>query len=108
MLRSINPYTGKEFHRFEELSETEIDAALEKAASAFKSWRRSSFAERASLLKKAAEVLREQKQGFGETMTREMGKPITQSLAELEKCAWVCEYYAENGEQFLSNEEIST
>ena len=108
MLRSINPYTGQEFHRFEELSETEIDAALQRSVTAFEKWRKTSFSERADLLRKTASVLRERKQDFGETMTREMGKPITQSLAELEKCAWVCEYYADNGEQQLSAKDVQT
>lgn len=108
MLRSINPYTGQEFHRFEELSETEIKASLERAVSAFEGWKRTSFAERADLLRNAASVLRKRKQEYGDTITREMGKPITQSLAEVEKCAWVCEYYADNGEQQLSIAEVST
>ena len=108
MLRSINPYTGKEFHRFEELSENEIDLALEKAKSAFEKWRNTSFEERANLMRKAAAVLRERKQEFGEVMTKEMGKPITQSLSELEKCAWVCEYYADNAAQQLASEVVAT
>ena len=108
MLRSINPYTGQEFHRVEELSEKEIDIALEKATSAFRNWRKTGFAERAELMRKAAAVIRERKQEYGETMTKEMGKPISQSLAELEKCAWVCEYYAENAEQQLAPEEVPT
>ena len=108
MLRSINPYTGQEFHRFEELSETEIDAALQRSVTAFEKWRKTSFSERADLLRKTASVLRERKQDFGETMTREMGKPITQSLAELEKCAWVCEYYADNAAQQLASEVVAT
>ena len=108
MLRSINPYTGQVFHRFEELSENEIDLALQQAESAFVEWRRTSFQERAELMRKAAVVLRERKREFGEVMTREMGKPISQSLAELEKCAWVCEYYAENAQQQLATQEIKT
>ena len=108
MLRSINPYSGQEFHRFEELSEKEIDTALERAVNTFKKWKKTDFEERSGLLKNAASILRERKQEYGEIMTREMGKPITQSIAEIEKCAWACEYYAENAEDFLKNEIIPT
>lgn len=108
MLRSVNPYTGQEFHRFEELSENEIETALQQATTAFYEWRQTGFEERAGLMRKAAAVLRERKQEFGEVMTREMGKPIAQSLAELEKCAWVCEFYADNARQQLAPQEIST
>ncbi len=108
MLRSVNPYTGQEFHRFEELSENEIELALEKAKSTFNHWRKTSFEERAELMRKAAAVIRKRKQEFGEVMTKEMGKPITQSLAELEKCAWVCEYYADNAARHLASEVVDT
>lgn len=66
------------------------------------------FAHRSVLMKNAAKVLRENSEEYSVLMTLEMGKPIVQSRAEVEKCAWVCDYYAENAEQFLSDEIIKT
>lgn len=105
---SKNPYTGEELKKFEEMSKEEIDGALELADSAFRKWRKNSFNERAGLLKKAAGELRKNKREYAETITLEMGKPITQSIAEVEKCAWVCDYYAENAEDHLSPDEIES
>lgn len=108
MIVSKNPYTGEELKTFEELSPEAVDQALSSAEAAYKKWRKTGFQERAKLLQKAAGELRKNKQEYAETITKEMGKPITQSLAEVEKCAWVCEYYAEHGEDQLSKEEIET
>ena len=108
MIKSINPYNGKEIATFEELSNEAIDKKLSDASDSFSEWRKTSFAERSGLMKKAAEELRKNKHEYAETMTAEMGKPITQSLAEVEKCAWVCDYYSKNAEQQLANEEIET
>lgn len=108
MIKSRNPYTGKEFAEVEEYSKDEIDKALATAQKAYEEWRKTNFEERAELMTKAAEELRSNKEEYAETITLEMGKPITQSIAEVEKCAWVCEYYAENAEKQLSPEEIET
>lgn len=108
MIVSKNPYTGEELKTFEEMSPEAVDQALSSAEAAFAKWRKTGFPERAKLLQKAAGELRKNKQEYAETITKEMGKPITQSLAEVEKCAWVCEYYAENGEDQLAREEIET
>ncbi|NOX17869.1 MAG: NAD-dependent succinate-semialdehyde dehydrogenase, partial [Chlorobi bacterium] len=74
----------------------------------FLEWRRTTFAERSKLMFNAAKVLRDNVKKYGEIMTLEMGKPIKQSYAEVEKCAWVCEYYAENAEKILQKEFIET
>jgi succinate-semialdehyde dehydrogenase/glutarate-semialdehyde dehydrogenase len=75
---------------------------------AYLSWKITSFSTRASLLRNAAKLLRERKKDYATLMANEMGKPITQGAGEIEKCAWVCEYYAEHGEQFLASETIQT
>jgi succinate-semialdehyde dehydrogenase/glutarate-semialdehyde dehydrogenase len=108
MIISTNPYTGEEVAQNKELTIKEIDKALEGAHKRFQSWKKTPFQERASLLLKAASELKKNKNEYAETITREMGKPITQSISEIEKCAWVCEYYAENGEEHLAKETIET
>ncbi len=108
MITSKNPYTGNELENFEELSSSEIDEALITADNCFKKWKRTDFSERSKLMKKAAKELRNNNREYAEAITAEMGKPITQSLAEVEKCAWVCDYYSENAEDHLESEEIET
>lgn len=103
-IQSINPATGESLKVYAELTEVEIEAKLQAAHEAFLEWRGRSFEERARFMKKAAETLRANKADYAKTMTLEMGKPITEAEAEVEKCAWVCEYYAENAEEFLKNE----
>jgi acyl-CoA reductase-like NAD-dependent aldehyde dehydrogenase len=84
----INPATGKREEMYEEDTPDDVDAALGRATSAFGEWRDWPISEREHLLDAAGNVLRENKREYAETMTREMGKPITQALAEVEKCAW--------------------
>lgn len=108
MILSQNPYTGETLKEHREFSSEDISNALEKADSQFKEWKGTSFSHRSKLMLKAAEELKKNKQEYAETITREMGKPITQSIAEVEKCAWVCEYYAERAEKQLASEEIHT
>jgi succinate-semialdehyde dehydrogenase / glutarate-semialdehyde dehydrogenase len=100
----INPTTGREGNRYEATSEVEITAAIEKADAAFREWRRVDFAERARLMKLAACVLRDNKDAYGRLMTEEMGKPIQQGIAEAEKCATACDYFADNAASFLAPE----
>jgi succinate-semialdehyde dehydrogenase/glutarate-semialdehyde dehydrogenase len=78
------------------------------AVEAFQRWRRTTFKERAALYRKAADLLESEKQRWGEIMTLEMGKPIGSAVAEAEKCAWVCRYYADNAADFLADENIET
>ena len=108
MIESRNPYTGELIEKFKELTKPEIDKALENADNRFKQWRKTSFNERAELMKKAAKELKDNKEEYGRDISLEMGKPITQAIAEIEKCAWVCEYYAENAEEHLSMKKIKT
>src|SRR5690606_26992207 len=103
-LVSINPATGKEIARYDEHSDEEVDAILDRAFAAWERHRRTSFAERAAKMRKAAELLEDGAHELGRIMTSEMGKPIKQARAEAEKCAWACRYYADHAERFLAPE----
>src|SRR5680860_635346 len=108
MIVSRNPYNGEEIAKVKAFSKKEIDEALEVASNRFKSWKNTSFSSRSKLMMNVAKELKENKEEYAKTITLEMGKPITQAIAEVEKCASVCEYYAENAEQHLANENIKT
>ena len=108
MLTSINPATNKPIKNYNEMTNEESSQIISLADEAFKSWKETTFTHRSELMKNAAKVLRENSEEYSVLMTMEMGKPIVQSRAEVEKCAWVCEYYAENAEKFLEDEIIKT
>ncbi|RMH19172.1 MAG: NAD-dependent succinate-semialdehyde dehydrogenase [Gemmatimonadetes bacterium] len=99
---SIDPSTGDVVTRVPETSAEEAEEALDAALRAQRQWRRASFAERAAVLERAAELLRARVDAHAELMAREMGKPVRQGRAEVEKCAWVCEYYADRAEDQLA------
>ena len=105
---SVNPYNGLEVGRYREQSEEEVRALLARAQEGFQSWRNTTVVERTRLIASAGRVLRDNAEGYARTITLEMGKPVTESRAEIEKCAWVCDYYAENAALFLSDEPIET
>jgi succinate-semialdehyde dehydrogenase/glutarate-semialdehyde dehydrogenase len=107
-IATINPATGQTLKTFESLSDAEIDRKLGIAAQAFTKYRKTSFAERAQLMQRAAEILEDKKETFGRMMTTEMGKTFRSAVEEAVKCAWVCRYYAENGEAFLADEVVTT
>lgn len=108
MMVSKNPYTGEEFSRIDKYSPEEVNSAINSTHECFNTWKNTSFKKRAQLMEKAALELEKNKRSYGETITKEMGKPISQSIAEIEKCAWVCRYYAKNAENQLKNEIIKT
>lgn len=108
MIKSINPTTDEEINIYNEMSEAEIEKILFASNQEFLSWKKTDFNYRAVRMKKAAEVLRSKKNKWAEIMTLEMGKPIAQSFSEVEKCAWVCDYFADNAEKFLSDDFIET
>ena len=108
MITSINPYNLKEVFSIKELTEKQTEDAINRAHERFISWRKTPFSKRSKLMKAAAEELRSNKEEYAETITKEMGKPIKQAIAEIEKCAWVCDFYAENAENQLSNRVIET
>jgi succinate-semialdehyde dehydrogenase / glutarate-semialdehyde dehydrogenase len=102
-IQSQNPATEEILATFEEHSEQAINDVLERSVQAFKQWRRQPFSHRAQLMTKAAQQLRADADRLAQLMTLEMGKPIAQSRAEVEKCAWCCDYFAENAESFLAD-----
>ena len=108
MLQSINPANEELIQEYAEMSDSEVSKILEQTNSAYQEWKGTTFSYRSQLMKNAAKILRERKEEFAKLMTLEMGKPILQSKAEVEKCAWVCDYYAENAEKFLANELVKT
>lgn len=107
-LKSINPANGEIIREYEEYQSDEIDNAIEANYQAYKKWRKEPVKQRVGLLLEAARILREKKEGLAFNITVEMGKNIAEARAEVEKCAKVCEYYAQNGEAFLENEVIVT
>lgn len=106
--QSINPYNNQLIEEFDTHTEDEIATAINDADTAYQNWRKTSFSHRAALMHKAAAVLRAGKEKYAKTMVLEMGKPINEAYAEIEKCATVCEYYADNAEDFLKDEVIAT
>lgn len=107
-LESINPATGKVIKEFSEYTEEKVISEIEKAEKAFSAWRLTTYQHRRNLLLKVAAILKDEKRKYGEILTLEMGKPIKQAVAEVEKCALVCEYYAENSENILRKEYIKS
>ena len=107
-IQSINPATGEVLETFQETATGEIERILEAAYTSFRDWRSRPFAHRAQLMREAARILRTRKEKYARTMTLEMGKPIFQSEAEVEKCALACDYYAENAEAFLADQPRPT
>jgi succinate-semialdehyde dehydrogenase/glutarate-semialdehyde dehydrogenase len=101
-VQTLNPATGEILKTYTLLSESEITTKIENSQTAFQEWKKTSFAERSELFKKLALLLKEKKQELAILMTQEMGKPITQAKGEIEKCAWLCDFYAEKAEEFLA------
>jgi succinate-semialdehyde dehydrogenase/glutarate-semialdehyde dehydrogenase len=108
VFESINPYNGQVVGQYSSQMESEVTSMLEKAEEAYVSWRKVPIATRASLMKKAGIILRDNVDEYARMITLEMGKPIAESRAEVNKCAWVCDYYTENAGQFLADEIIVT
>ncbi len=107
-IQSVNPYTEEVIGEYETMPPDAVDREITKSRSAFRAWGTLRVSERSGMIKKLGARLRVEKQKYAESMTREMGKPVRESLAEIEKCAWLCDYYAENGGRFLAPEEVET
>ena len=107
-IASINPATGETLKTFNALTAEQLEDKLQLAADTFRTYSRTSFAERKPLMMRAAEILETKKKDFGKIMTLEMGKPLKAAIAEAEKCAWVCRYYAENAEHHLADILVET
>jgi succinate-semialdehyde dehydrogenase/glutarate-semialdehyde dehydrogenase len=107
-IASINPATGEKLKDFSAFDDSEIEKRLSRAENAFRKYRRTTFTERTELLHGVAELLFQEKNKFAEIITLEMGKLFHDSVAEIEKCARGCRFYAENGERFLEDEVAQT
>lgn len=106
VLRSINPFNGQTLKTYPEMQVDEIDAAIARAHERYPSWRHLAFVERGALLREAARLCRERRDDLARTMALEMGKRIVEGREEVELCARIFEYYAENGERFLRPQVI--
>ncbi|HYL34854.1 MAG TPA: NAD-dependent succinate-semialdehyde dehydrogenase [Bryobacteraceae bacterium] len=107
-IATANPASGETVRTFQPLSSAEIDAKIQRAFEAFRAHRRTSFADRAARMLRAAEILESEKDRFAQLMTIEMGKPIKAAGEEALKCAWACRYYAETAERALADEPAAT
>ena len=107
-MKTVNPATGETVRSYEEMDPASAERALDEAHDAFLEWRFSDFEARAGLMREAARLLRERSASSAQLMAEEMGKPLAGGKAEVDKCAWVCDYYAENAQRFLADEPIET
>jgi succinate-semialdehyde dehydrogenase/glutarate-semialdehyde dehydrogenase len=105
---TVNPATGERLTEYPAFSDAEVDAALDRAAAAQTGWAERTYAERAAVLRRTAEVLRTEADDLALLVTREMGKPLAEARAEVEKCATACDYYAEHAGDFLADEPVAT
>ena len=108
LLTTINPATGKEIASYPAFDDRKIERALVQAQSTYEDWRKTTFSKRALVLKKIAKELRKEKEYLAKLATTEMGKPLQQGRDEVEKCARTLDFYAEEGEKFLSDEYVIT
>lgn len=107
-MKAVNPATGEVIRDYPEHGEGQVREKLEQAGRAFAAWRKVPFAERSRLMTAVADLLRERRDDYARLMTEEMGKPIGASESEIDKCAWVCDFYAEHAERFLTPETVAT
>ena len=108
MLKSINPATGRTVKSYEIYSEKGVEKIINSVDKAWHHWRHTTFSQRSSEMQNLSLLLKSRKEELARLMALEMGKVIGEGKAEIEKCAWVCEYYATNAESFLENETITT
>jgi len=108
MIKSINPYTNETIEKFKQDSKSSVNKKIKLADKTFQTWGKTDFTRKKTLMLQLAEELKKNKQNYALAITREMGKPISQAIAEIEKCAWVCEYYAANAKAQLKPQEIKT
>ena len=107
-MQSVNPFTGEVVAEYQEYRWEDVDGRLIAAHNAFLDWRRSPFSERSAVLRSAAKRLEARKDELARLMAIEMGKPVTAGRAEVEKCAWVCNFYADEAESMLADVVIPT
>ncbi|HVG08929.1 MAG TPA: aldehyde dehydrogenase family protein, partial [Thermoanaerobaculia bacterium] len=108
-ITTINPATGEEQPtELEKLTADEVERKLAKAEEAFHAHRRTSMDERAAKMRRAGDILADEKETFARLMTMEMGKTFKAAIAEAEKCAWVCRFYADHAAEYLADEVVET
>ncbi len=107
-IQAINPSTGAVIADYEEMTPDTVSKVVDSAHAAYLDWRRTSFAERAVLMHKAAEVLRANAEKYAALIAQEMGKPLRDGIAEVQKCASTCDFYADHAESILARETIKT
>jgi succinate-semialdehyde dehydrogenase/glutarate-semialdehyde dehydrogenase len=107
-IASVNPATGETLKTFSALTQKQVDQRVDLASRTFKTYRRTTIAERSKLMFRAAEILESRKAEFAQLMTAEMGKPIKSAVQEVEKCALVCRYYAEEAQNHLADRIVTT
>ena len=107
-IETINPSTGKVIATYKSMSTEEVNQKTKNARIAFENWRKIDIAERCTYMRRLGRIMKKNKENYAKLITEEMGKPIRQSLAEIDKCAWVCDYYSEHAEFFLRDELIPT
>ena len=107
-MKSINPATGQLIREYAEHSEAEVASRIAAAQRAWTAWRQTTFAERTALIQRASALLREHRAAQAQLMTAEMGKTIASAEAEVDKCAWGCDFYADHAEKFLADEIVAT
>ncbi|WP_406660392.1 NAD-dependent succinate-semialdehyde dehydrogenase [Methanolobus sp. ZRKC3] len=107
-ITSVNPATGETNAEFELYNNEMIDAKIKRSKEALQEWKDISVMDRAVYLQSVAKVLRDRKKELAATITQEMGKVMKESIAEIEKCAWTCEYFADNAEKFIASEFVET
>lgn len=107
-MESVNPFTGKVIKTYKCHSDDEVSSIIDQVDQAWNGWKKTSFEKRSELLYRLADLLILKKEELGSLITLEMGKVLHEANGEIEKCAWVCKYYAQNSEKFLSNEAIKT
>lgn len=108
MMESINPATGQLLRTWPVMKSEQVESIIAAAALAQQAWARTEFNERAKILREAATRLRQRAPEYARLMAEEMGKPVRQGASEVEKCAWVCDYYAEHAAAFLQSESVAS
>ncbi len=108
MIKSINPTSGETVLTYKAHSEQGIEKIINSIDKSWHHWRNTSFSHRSGLMQNLSSLLRSKKETLAQLMALEMGKVKKEGIAEIEKCAWVCDYYAQNAEMFLENERIET
>ncbi|MEQ9310183.1 MAG: NAD-dependent succinate-semialdehyde dehydrogenase [Balneolaceae bacterium] len=107
-MKTVNPATGQLIKEYANTSFENVEGIIFRANKAQSFWKKKSIATRTPYLQKMADILKGKKKELAELMALEMGKPLNQGIREIEKCAWVCEFYADNAEKFLSNQKVET